>query len=551
MNVLNVERINGQDLADMLKAGCANLERHKEKVNALNVFPVPDGDTGTNMYLTLAATVREVDKEKSSSVGKVAQAMAKGSLMGARGNSGVILSQVFRGMAKYLDAKEEIDARDFAKSLQAGCETAYRAVMKPVEGTILTVIKEIAKAAMIAAGNGMDITGTLRAGVEQGKRTLAKTPQMLPILKEAGVVDAGGQGLLYFLEGALQAWTAEETGKTTSVEWQEARAVRVSPEADRVELGFRYCTEALIQGKNLNQDAIKNRLMPLGESLLVVGDEEVVKVHIHSNHPGEVLERCLEFGSLHDIKINNMEDESEERQQRLMEESDATETEQEFSKQNIGVVAVAAGTGISDIFRGLGVDEVVEGGQSMNPSTEDLVRACDKVNAQHVIILPNNKNIIMTAEQAKHLCRRAVEVVPTRNIMEGIAALIAYDPEGDVEEVVSAMKDKMSAIKSGEITYAVRDTVINGVEMKAGDIIGLIDGEVRVAGKSIDAVVLHLLREMVDTETHELITLIYGEDITEEQAEVLKAAVGEVFPSCQISLYYGGQPHYHYLVSAE
>jgi len=547
---LSLERINGQDLADMLKAGCANLELHKEKVNALNVFPVPDGDTGTNMYLTLLATVKEVDKEKSSSIGKVAQAMAKGSLMGARGNSGVILSQVFRGMAKYLNAKEEIEAKELAKSLQAGCDTAYRAVMKPVEGTILTVIKEIAKAAVAAAGNGMDVLGTLRAGVEQGRRTLAKTPQMLPILREAGVVDAGGQGLVYFLEGALNAWKTEEIGKPRDAERQEPYSVRESQAAEKIKLGFQYCTEALIQGSNLDQDAIKGRLTPLGDSLLVVGDENVVKVHIHSNHPGQVLETCLEFGSLLDIKINNMQEESEERQRRLK-ENDAREAGQVPSMQNVGVVAVAAGPGISDIFKSLGVDEVVEGGQSMNPSTEELVRACDMVNARKVVILPNNRNIIMAAEQAKHLCRRPVEVVATRNIMEGIAALVAYDPEGEIEDVVSTMRSRASSIKSGEVTYAVRDTVINGIDMKAGDIIGLIDGEVRVAGESIEAVVLHLLREMVDTDVHELITLVYGEEITEEQAEALKAAVSEAFPSCEVSVYYGGQPHYHYFISVE
>ena len=548
---LNLERMNGQDLANMLKAGCANLELHKEKVNAMNVFPVPDGDTGTNMYLTLVATVKEVEKEKSTSIGTVAQAMARGSLMGARGNSGVILSQVFRGMVKYLDGKEEITSLELGRALQAGCDTAYRAVMKPVEGTILTVVKEIARAAVTAAGSGLDIIGTLQAGLDQGRKTLAKTPEMLPILREAGVVDAGGQGLLYFLEGALNAWSFYESGQVVDVAKETGYVPQDVREAGKVDLEFRYCTEVLIQGQKLDQDAIRDRLLGIGDSLLVVGDDSLIKVHIHSNHPGKVLEACIEFGSLHDIKINNMQDESEERQRNLTEESNIIQDSWAEPKRRLGVVAVAAGTGINEIFKSLGVDQVVEGGQTMNPSTEELVRACEAVNAEQVIILPNNSNVILAAEQAKYLCQRRIEVVPTRSITEGMAALIAYDAEGDPEGVISAMKERMASIKSAEITYAVRDTVINGIDMKAGNIIGLVDGEVRVAGETVEAVVLNLLREIVDPDTHELITLIYGEHVAAEDAEALKTKVGETFPFCEVDLHFGGQPHYHYFISVE
>lgn len=547
---MNAEYVKGTDLARMLKAGCINLERHKDRVNTLNVFPVPDGDTGTNMYLTLMAAAREVDKENASSVDKVAKAMARGSLMGARGNSGVILSQVFRGMARYLENKKQANPVELAQSIQAGADTAYRAVMKPVEGTILTVVREVARAAIDESRRGAGVAQTLQAALKHGNQVLARTPQMLPILNEAGVVDAGGQGFLFFLEGALEAWAADKDIALEKGEPEPAGSP-VQAEGDIV-LDFRYCTEVLIRGEHLDTSIITQRLKDRGDSLLVVGDREMVKVHIHSNHPGLVLETCLEFGSLHDIKINNMLEEALQRHERLatglepMVDAAATQPE----PKNIGVVAVGVGQGIISILESLGVDQVVEGGQTMNPSTEDLAKACRMVKADQVIILPNNSNVIMTAEQVKYLCDKRVEVVPSQDIMHGIAALVAFDPNEELPVVLQAMTEEMTRVKSAEVTYAVRDTVINGLEIHKGDIIGLVNGEVVVASDSVDEVVDKMLRDMV-SEEDELITLIYGQEVAGEDAEKLKSRLEQEYPACDVEMHYGGQPHYHYLLAVE
>ena len=543
---MNVEHIDGIDLARMLKAGCIKVEEKKDEVNALNVFPVPDGDTGTNMYLTLMAAAREIDKQLSPSIGRAAAAISYGSLMGARGNSGVILSQVFRGIAKRLEGMERAAARDLGEALQLGADTAYRAVMKPVEGTILTVIREVARAAVAEARKNADIVAALLTAVEQGNQILARTPQMLPALREAGVVDAGGQGLLYFIEGALEALALDKDVSLVRDE-RPRLGPRVS-QADIV-LDFQYCTEVLVTGDELDTEAMTNHLAGLGDSLLVVGDSEMVKVHIHSNHPGQVLENCLQFGSLHDIKINNMLEESRQREESLQ-HLRTSEVEAGGSNQHLGVVAVAVGSGIGRIFESLGVNQLVDGGQTMNPSTEDIAAACQKVKADNIIVLPNNNNIVMAAQQAQQLCDRIVEVIPTRGIMQGIAAMVAYDPGGELDEVISAMIEQMEHVKSAEVTYAVRDSVVNGLQIEEGNILGIVDGEVEMVTDSVNDTVIQVLEKLIGEED-ELVTLIYGEEVDQEDAEQLRAKLEELYPNVDMEMHFGGQPHYYYFLSVE
>ncbi|MCR4399753.1 MAG: DAK2 domain-containing protein [Syntrophomonadaceae bacterium] len=539
---MELEYVTGNDLARMLKSGCIRLEHHKEQVNALNVFPVPDGDTGTNMYLTLVAAVREVDKTPPGPVSAVAKAISRGSLMGARGNSGVILSQVFRGLALYAEGKDVLSAAELAAALQAGADTAYKAVMRPVEGTILTVVREVAKEAVARARGGTPVGEVLAAALRQGERVLARTPQMLPILREAGVVDAGGQGFVHFLAGVLEAWTAERDMEVVRERRAEESAARGAP----VELEYTYCTELLISGSGLDTAAVSQRLRDAGDSLLVVGDQDLVKVHVHTNHPGQVLETCLQFGVLSDIKINNMVEESRERAEKL-EEAPAPEPEAAPlpPQRAVGVVAVASGEGVADILRSLGVDQVVDGGQTMNPSTEDLASACQRVEAAGVIILPNNSNVVMAAQQARHLCDRPVAVVPTASVMQGIAAMVAFDPQGELATVVSNMEEEAARIK-----WAVRDTTFNGLQIRQGDAIGLIGGVVAVADSSVEEAVLKVLERMLGEED-ELITLLYGQDVSAEQAAGLKSRIEQAFPGRDVELHRGGQPHYHYFLSVE
>jgi len=540
---LSLLSINGNDLVRSVKAGCIRLEHNRDQVDLLNVFPVPDGDTGTNMYLTLLAAVKEGEEHQQEPLGKVAKAISMGSLMGARGNSGVILSQIFRGIAKIFEGKEEANAVELAQALRAGSDTAYKAVMKPVEGTILTVIREIAGACEKEAKEDNDILSSLLAGIQEGHRTLERTPAMLPILKEAGVVDAGGRGLMYFLEGFVDG-LAREKDIILDVykERMSALGSRIANKAP-IELAYNYCTEVLIKGRNLDAGDIKDHLSPLGDSMLVVGEDDLIKVHIHSNHPGKVLETCLQFGSLSDIKINNMLEEVHEQRHNW-------EGEKALKTSKIGLVAVGVGDGIIKILKNLGVDEVVEGGQTMNPSTEDLVNACNEVDADKIIILPNNGNVIMTAEQVKHLCDKQVEIVPTRSVMQSISALIAYNSAGDLAEVVSAMSQEMQNVRYAEVTYAVRDSAVNGLDIKAGDTIGIINGKISLKGTSAEAVVL-VLMEKIQADNYELITLFYGADINENEAMQLKGKIMGKYPDSEVEMHYGGQPHYSYLLSVE
>lgn len=542
---MSLDYISGNDLIKFVKAGCVNLEHNRDHVDQLNVFPVPDGDTGTNMYLTLLSAVKEGEKLKDEPLGKVAKAISMGSLMGARGNSGVILSQVFRGFAKELDGKEKANAMELARALQTGSDTAYKAVMKPVEGTILTVVREIARVCEVKAKEGNDIVATILAGVKAGYRMLDKTPSMLAILKEAGVVDAGGQGLLYFLEGAFEGLALEKDIKLDVYRESEEKTAIEKHLNQEVDLEFQYCTELLIKSENIKDDDledIKDHLGPLGDSMLVVGSDGIVKVHIHSNHPGKVLESCLQWGELSDIKINNMLEEVHE--QMLLKE------EKEKDTKRIGLVAVAAGLGVSDILKSLGVDKVVEGGQTMNPSTEDLLIACQEVNAEEVIILPNNGNIIMTAEQVIHLCDKKVSIVPTKSVMQAITALIAYDAEGEIDTVVASMQEEMQGVQYAEITQAVRDSAINGLSIISGDIIGILNGKIALKSESIEEALDGLLEKMLNDDS-DLITLFYGGDINETEANKIKLNIEQKYSQCEIDMHYGGQPHYAFYLSIE
>ena len=545
---MSLNRIDGRDLVRSVKSGCIKLEHNRDRVDRLNVFPVPDGDTGTNMYLTLLSAVKEGEKNLDKPLGKVARAVSMGALMGARGNSGVILSQVFRGMTRVLDGKDDADAAELAQALKAGADTAYEAVMKPVEGTILTVLREIAVACEAEARKNQDIVAVLLAGLKAGGSALEKTPSLLPILREAGVVDAGGQGFIYFLEGIIEGLAREneiELGEYREPERPEEER-RLS--AGLVSLDFQYCTETLVKGTALQVDDIRDHLQPLGDSMLVVGGDELVKVHIHSNHPGKVLETCLQFGQLSDIKINNMLEEVHEHIQDWQTEDNSVGPGE--PSRRIGLVAVAVGEGVIEILKSLGVDVVVEGGQTMNPSTEDLLTACEEVSAQAVILLPNNSNVIMAAQQVVGLTSRPLRIVATRSVMQAVTALIAFDPEGELDEIMAAMQDAMEQVQYGEVTHAVRDSQVNGLEVKTGDAIGLVADVIVLRADRDEEAAEKVLQQMVN-EDSQLITIFYGSDIGPDQVAALQSKIGELFPDCELEIHYGGQPHYSYLLAVE
>ncbi|HCF50284.1 MAG TPA: dihydroxyacetone kinase [Syntrophomonas sp.] len=543
--------IDGSDFVRAIKGGTVKLESHRDQVDQLNVFPVPDGDTGTNMFLTLQSAVKEGERTQDQPLGKVSKAVSIGSLMGARGNSGVILSQIFRGLAAYLDQKEKVDAKELAMAFKSGARTAYEAVMKPVEGTILTVIREISRGCEEEARKNNDVVKVVLAGIRTGYNTLEKTPLMLPVLREAGVVDAGGQGLLYFMEGFAEAlaYDNEINLEGLRLGWKDAVEVKPAPEAVPL-LDYRYCTELLLKGQELNLQQIKNNLSNLGDSLLVVGDEKLVKIHVHTNHPGRVLESCLQLGSLNDIKINNMQEEVHQHKNNWPVKNGAAEQTPADSQQ-VGLVAVGSGPGVVEILKSLGVNQVVEGGQTMNPSTEELLNACGKINASAVIILPNNSNVILAAQQAALLAENQdVRVVPTRSVMQCITGLIAFQPDGDLEDMVAAMEEEIKRVKYAEITKAVRDSAVNGLDIKDGDVIGIIGDSIEVKAEDNQQAVKAVLEQIVD-ENSELITLFYGADVDEDAARELMTELQSIYADYEIQVHYGGQPHYRYYISVE
>ncbi len=552
---MNTKTIDGYKLKVILESAAIKLETNKDEVNSLNVFPVPDGDTGTNMLLTMKSALKQGLDVGENNAYKVAQAASQGSLMGARGNSGVILSQLFRGFASGLDEKEEIDIPTFAQGLKKAADTAYKAVMKPTEGTILTVARECGEKAMSICKNSDDMVSFLEEVLEHGNEILRKTPEMLPVLKQAGVVDAGGKGLLYLIEGALEAISDEKRSLVASENSQvmevEVKA-RKREHIDTDDIEFGYCTEFMINTSYGDVEEFREQISSNGDSLLVVGGEGLIKVHIHTNNPGDVLEKALKLGELSDIKIDNMRYQHEEvllkDELSRINETSHKAVDQEVKKYSI--IAISMGEGIDELFRDMNVDTIVSGGQTMNPSTEDILSAVESTNGEHVIILPNNSNIILAAEQTKHLSDRSISVVPTKSIPQGIAALLVLDEDAEIESNIENMITAIEEVKTGQVTFAVRDTDFNGTSIKKNDIIGLSDKDILAAGSDINKVSQQLVEKLVD-EDSSIITILYGSDTTQEQANELAEMLEEKFSDLDIEVVFGGQPLYYYLFAIE
>ncbi|KRQ86937.1 DAK2 domain protein [Caloramator mitchellensis] len=537
--------IDGQLLKDLFINGAYELEKNKELVNSLNVFPVPDGDTGTNMSATILSAVSELEKIKNITVRNVCDAIAMGSLMGARGNSGVILSQLLRGFAKYLKDKEKISTNDFAMALKEGVTTAYKAVMKPTEGTILTVARETADKAIEIAKKENDFEVFMKRIYEHSNISLNKTPEMLPVLKQAGVVDAGGKGLALIYYGYYKMLIGEVNTKE-SLNIEKVKEIKYD-EIDTSEIKFAYCTEFFIKTKNGDPDKFRDIITKYGDSIVSVGTEELIKVHIHTNNPGIVLEEGLKIGELIKIKIDNMK---EQHRSIVEEDVDIEKDKEDNEEKEYGFVAISFGEGFKQIFEELGVDEIIEGGQTMNPSTQDILNSINKINAKNIFIYPNNKNIILAAEQAKDLSNKNVIVIPTKSIPQGITAMLNFNPEANAKENEEEMAKAMLRVKTGQVTFAVRDTVMNDVEVKEGNIIGIFNGKLINAGKDINETTKQLIDAMLDDDT-ELVSIFYGNDLKEEDAQEIQYYFEEKYPDIDFSLNYGGQPIYYYIISAE
>ncbi len=550
--------IDAKILAKMFLAGAKNLESKKEWINDLNVFPVPDGDTGTNMTLTIMSAAKDVVGMENPDMASLCKAISSGSLRGARGNSGVILSQLFRGFTKSIRDKSELNIPVFADAFEKAVETAYKAVMKPKEGTILTVAKGAATKARELANEGCDdLALFFDEVIKYADEVLEQTPEMLPVLKQAGVVDSGGQGLMQVLKGAYDAFLGKEIDLTISaVTHTSPVKANVDVQAD-MEIKFGYCTEFIIMlNRNFNiknEMDFKEYLESIGDSIVVVADDDVVKVHVHTNDPGLAIQKALKYGALSNLKIDNMRLEHQEKLfkagQAFAEQAPAKEDS--MPHKEVGFIAVSVGEGMNEIFKGLGADYIIEGGQTMNPSTEDMLNAIDKVNADTVFILPNNKNIILAANQAQMMVEdKKIVVVPTQTVPQGITAIINYVPDMTADENAETMKQEIGNVKTGQVTYAVRDTVIDDKEIKQGDYMGIGDAGILSVGSDVSDVTYQMVREMMN-EDLELISVYYGADVTEDAAELLKGRIAEAFPSCDIELQYGGQPIYYYIISAE
>ena len=554
--------IDAQLLQKAFIAGAYNLEKNKDYINELNVFPVPDGDTGSNMSLTIMAAAREVSALENPSMDELSKTISSGSLRGARGNSGVILSQLLRGFCKEIKGKKQITVSVLADGFVRAVETAYKAVMKPKEGTILTVAKGVAEKAVELSEMDMDFETLGQEILDHGNEVLKQTPELLPVLKEAGVVDSGGQGLMEFLTGAYNGLTgkAEISKPATSGGVAKAQTMS-SEEIDTSHIKYGYCTEFIIMlEKEYNAETeakFKEFLTSIGDSLVVVSDDEIVKVHVHTNHPGLAFEKGLEYGSLTSMKIDNMREEHKEKviheqdRKKAAEQEAAKETKKDEPKKPFGFVAVSVGEGLNDIFRDLGVDHIIEGGQTMNPSTEDVLDAISKVNAETVFVFPNNKNIILAANQAAEIEEeKKVIVIPTKTIPQGISALISFDESATAEANQAGMEDAITAVKSGQVTYAVRDTSIDGKEIKTGDYMGIDDAGIQAVGQDITEVVKDLIGAMAD-EDSELLSIYYGSDVEEEKADALVEAVQAAYPDFEVEAHAGGQPIYYYILSLE
>lgn len=551
--MVNKRTIDAKILSRMFLAGAKNLEAKKEWINELNVFPVPDGDTGTNMTLTIMAAASEVGSLVSPDMETLAKAISSGSLRGARGNSGVILSQLLRGFTKGVKTYKELDAPAIAAAMEKGVETAYKAVMKPKEGTILTVAKEAALKALKVAEETTDLEDFFRIVFDHAEATLEKTPDMLPVLKEAGVVDSGGQGLLEVLRGAIDGYMGKEVDYSQFSTQTGSAVTKISPQAE-ADIKFGYCTEFIILADKPmpeeEEHKFKEFLTSIGDSIVVVADDEIVKVHVHTNHPGQAIEKALTYGALSRMKIDNMR---EEHQERLIKDAEKLAKEEAAAQpqKEVGFISVSAGKGLTEIFKELGVDYLIEGGQTMNPSTEDMLNAIERVNAKTIYIFPNNKNIIMAANQARDLTEdKEIVVIPTKTIPQGVTAMISFVPEKSSEENAEAMMQAVSKVKTGQITYAVRDTRIDDKEIHEGDIMGIGDSGMLAVGTDRMEVAKETVAQMMDDEA-EVISIYFGADVEEEEAEELAAAVEEAYPDCDVEVNMGGQPIYYYVISVE
>ena len=549
--------IDAKLLARMFLAGAKNLEVKKEWINELNVFPVPDGDTGTNMTLTIMSAVKEVNNLEDVQMTSLAKAISSGSLRGARGNSGVILSQLLRGFTRSVRKSKELDALSIAAAMEKAVETAYKAVMKPKEGTILTVAKEAALKASEIAPEAEELEPFFHAVFDHAEYTLSRTPEMLPVLKEAGVVDSGGQGLLEVLRGAIDGFLGKEIDYSDFEKPGAAAVTKISQQAE-ADIKFGYCTEFIILlDKPMpieEEHSFKEFLTSIGDSIVLVADDEIVKVHVHTNHPGQAFERALTYGALSRMKIDNMR---EEHQEKLIKDAEkaaaqqASEKKKKEPRKPVGFIAVSIGEGMNGIFRELGADYIIEGGQTMNPSTDDMLSAIDEVNADHIFILPNNKNIILAANQAQSLTDdKDIIVIPTKTVPQGITAIISYMPEADVDTNIEALEEAIKNVKTGQVTYAVRDTHIDDKEIHEGDIMGIGDRGILAVGQSVEETTKEMLAQLVDEES-ELISLYFGQDVLEEDAENFAQEVEELYPDVDVDVHMGGQPIYYYVLSVE
>ena len=556
---MGMKYIDAKMLQKAFLAGAKGLEAKKEWINELNVFPVPDGDTGTNMTMTIMSAAKEVAAIENPTMETLAKAISSGSLRGARGNSGVILSQLFRGFTKEISGTEQVTTTVLANSFVRATETAYKAVMKPKEGTILTVAKGMADKAAELVTETEDVIEFCQKVIEHGDYVLSQTPEMLPVLKQAGVVDSGGQGLMQVVKGAFDCLMGKEVDLSVEESSQLFQTRTETAHLGDIDIKFGYCTEFIVNLEKPYDEKteleFKDYLESIGDSLVVVSDDDMVKVHVHTNDPGLAIQRALTYGSLSRMKIDNMR---EEHQEKLIKESEKLAEQQKAEREKkaeprkpYGFISVSAGEGLDEIFRGIGADYLIEGGQTMNPSTEDMLNAIDRVNADTVYILPNNKNIILAAEQAKGLVEdKKVVVIPSKTIPQGITAIINFAADLSPEDNERNMIEEMSRVKTGQITYAVRNTVIDDIEIQEGDIMALGDDGILAVGKDIESTVLHSLKSMVEEES-ELVTIYYGKDVNQDDANVLKEKAEEIFSACEVELHAGGQPIYYYLISVE
>ncbi|MEC3812233.1 DAK2 domain-containing protein [Bacillus altitudinis] len=559
---MSIRNLGGRSFAKMILAGAHHLSQNAQIVDALNVFPVPDGDTGTNMNLSMTSGAKAVEETNTDHIGKVGVALSKGLLMGARGNSGVILSQLFRGFSKNIEQKETIDAKEFALALQAGVDTAYKAVMKPIEGTILTVAKDAAKKAVAVSATEDQIDRVLELTIEEARASLDRTPDLLPVLKEVGVVDSGGKGLLCVYEGFLASLRGEELPPKTAslptlkelVSAEHHKSAQSHMNTEDIEFG--YCTEFMVKfeedKQSFDENAFREELSEFGDSLLVVSDDTLAKVHIHAEQPGDVLSYAQRYGSLINMKIENMREQHSSivNEEKEKDHSPAAPKATAAEKQRFGVVSVAMGEGIADLFKSIGASVVIEGGQTMNPSTEDIVKAIDSIHAETVFILPNNSNIVMAAKQAATVSSREVVVIPTKTVPQGMSALLSLNEVASNEDNEAAMLEAIDHVKSGQITFAVRDTQIDGIDIAKGDYMGLYNGKITLTAKNQLDAAKELLTQMV-TEDDEIVTIIKGEDASSDEMEALEAYIEETFEDVEVEVHDGKQPLYSYILAVE